>query len=88
MQLLVAVKLDDNRCCAQPITANRDDRPVLPPPAINRPRTTFVAQLITSWLGLAQTRARKQRELIEVSGSYTAASRLSLPERPVLDRSV
>jgi len=88
MQLLVAIKLNDDRYCAQPIAANRDDRPVLPPPAVNRPRTTFVAQLITSWLGFAPTRARKRRELIEVSGSYTAASRLSSPERRMLDRSV
>jgi hypothetical protein len=83
MQLLVAIKIDDNCYCAQPIAANLGDRSA--PPLI---RTTFVTQLITSWQGFAQSRARKQRDLAEMNDSYTATSRLSLPERRMLDRSV
>jgi len=88
MQLLVAIKVGDNHYSAQPFAANPNDRPTPPPPAINRPETTFVAQIITSWQGHAHTAAHKPRKFAEVSDSYIATSRLSFPERRTLDRSV
>jgi hypothetical protein len=88
MRLFVAIELAD-RCGTEPMPAAApDNRSVDPRSAGDHPLAAFVAQLMATYLRPPQTRARRRCAQDQASGSYTAASSLSWPERPRLDRSV
>jgi hypothetical protein len=87
MRLRITIELPD-RCRIEPLPVVLGNRSIKDPlPSRNGPLAGFVAQLVATYLGLPQTRARRRRAQAEVSGSYVT-SYLSLPERPTLDRLV
>lgn len=84
MRLFVAIELADRRD-PTPVTV-AGDLPTHPLAAGNRPLANFVAQLVSAYLRLPQSRARRRRAQFEVSSTYTAVSVAPLPNRPTLDR--
>ena len=84
MRLFVAIELPDNRSSElPPVTLDSDC--AAPSQTSRHPLATFVAQLAAAYLARSRFRARGGAQ---ADVSYTAASCLTPPKRPTLDRSV
>jgi hypothetical protein len=84
MRLFVAIELPENRSSElRPVTLDSDC--AAPALTSRHPLATFVAQLTAAYLARSRFRVRSSAQ---ADVSYTAASCLTPPKRPKLDRSV